>query len=394
VQEASFRLPAIALALVMFVGGCSLGPGSNGAGFSLPWGKGDSGAKLLNPAEFSAKMGGSTSVDPPPDAVSLATKAKPSPNLYVAAARLSEQSGKTAEAEGLYEKALRLDSRHAGALVGYARLKDRQGQKAEATRLYQRAAKAHPKNASIFNDLGLCLAKQRKFDESLGALGQAINLDPKKWLYRNNMAMVLVETGKVDAAVSQLMAVQEEAVAHYNVAFILQKKGNSPAAAAHFAKALEKNPALAEARVWLAKLGRQPASIAEATPRIASQRQSDAMFRAAPSEASPAGRGLEGPRSITAPVAPQTPVRAGLRPWAHQPLESRLPPVPGRTNVEAAQPAVQATAPDPPGFSNVAPLPAPTSIGQPTQGSATSRTGIPVVTPLPPVSQQYDSYRP
>lgn len=389
--EASFRLSAIALAFVTFVGGCSLGPGSHGAGFSLPWGKDDSGAKLLDPREFSAKMGGSTSVDPAPDAVSLATKAKPSPDLYVAAARLSEQSGKTTEAEDLYQRALRVDSRHADALVGYARLKDRQGRKADAIRLYQRAAKAHPENASIFNDLGLCLAKQRKFDDSLAALGQAIDLDPKKWLYRNNMAMVLVETGKIDAAVAQLMTVQEEAVAHYNVAYILQKKGDSQAAARHFALALQKNPSLEEARVWLAKLGHQPASIGDPAPRIASQRPPDPMFRAAPSDASPAGRGFEDPHGGVAPVAPQTSVfREGSSPWGHQPLESRLPPVPDRT-VEAS---ALGQLFDRPAFSHVAPLPPPMSIGQPTQGSATSGPGTPVVSPLPTIPQQYDSYRP
>ena len=392
VQEASFRLPAIALALVMFVGGCSLGPGSDGAGFSLPWGKGDSGARLLSPAELSAKLAGSTSVEPAADPVSLANKAKPSPDLYVTAARLSEQSGKTAEAEGLYQKALQVDSRHADALVGYARLKDRQGQMAEATRLYQRAAKAHPKNASIFNDLGLCLARQRKFSESMSALGQAIKLDPKKWLYRNNMAMVLVETGKVDAAVSHLMAVQEEAVAHYNVGYILQKKGDSEAAATHFAKALEEDPSLAEARLWLAKLGREPASIAESAPRIASERQPDVVFRAAPSDPILPQRELEAPRSAAVPIAPQRPMLGQKTPWAYQPSERRLPPVPFRPNVEEPAPGEP---PARPGFSNVAPLPPPTSIGRPTQASPTSRTGLPVVSPLPPVlPQQYDSYRP
>lgn len=398
-QKASFRRPAIALALVLFVGGCSLGPGSDIAGFHLPWSNGDSRAKLPDPAKLAATAAGSTSVDPASDPISLATKAKPSPELYVATARLSEQSGKTAEAEGLYQKALKADSRHAEALVGYARLKDRQGRMDDATRLYRRAAQAHPNNASVHNDLGLCLARQRNFGESMAALERAINLAPKKWLYRNNLAMVLVETGRVDAAVAQLMAVQEEAVAHYNVAYILQKKGDSEAATRHFAMALQKNPSLEEARVWLAKLGHQPDAMADPAPRIASQRPPNTMFPATPSDTGPAPRGLGGPHTVAPPVAPQLPGRReGTNPWPSRPLQSRVPPVPDRTTVEPARPTVEAPAPDQASLraelSNVAPLPPPMSIGQPTQGGATNRAGTPVVSPLPPIPPQYDSYRP
>jgi len=357
------------------------------AGFHLPWSSGDSRARLPDPAELAAKAAGSTS--PASDPVSLANKAKPSAELYLATARFSEQSGKTAEAEKLYQKALRVDSRHAEALVGYARLKDRQGRMDEATRLYRRAAEAHPKNASILNDLGLCLARQRKFGEAIAALQRAIHLAPKKWLYRNNLAMVLVETGKADAAVAQLMAVQEEAVAHYNVAYILQKKGDSEAATRHFAIALQRNPSLEEARIWLAKLGHQPASIGEPAPRIASEPSPAPMPRATPAEPTPAGSGP------AAPGAPPAPHRQARQPWAHQPPESRLPPVPDRASVApAAQPTVGPIATDPPGFSHVAPLPPPMSIGRPTQGGPTNRNGAPVVSPLPPISPQHDSYRP
>ena len=59
---------------------------------------------------------------PPPedDAVSLKGKSKPGPELYVAVARLYEQSGKAADAEQQYLAALKLKSDYLPALLGYA----------------------------------------------------------------------------------------------------------------------------------------------------------------------------------------------------------------------------------------------------------------------------------
>jgi hypothetical protein len=379
------------LALVALVGAWTLSPAARAEGFRLPWFKGISKPKLPSPADISAKFAGSPNVEPAADPVSLSTKAKPSPDLYVAAARLSEKAGKTAEAERHYQRALRIDSQHAGALVGYARLKDRQDQMEEATRLYQQAARAHPKSALILNDLGLCLARQRKFHESLAALERAIQLEPKKWLYRNNIAMVFIEMGKTDAALAQLKAVQEEAVAHYNVGYILQKKGDLQAAATHFAKAIEKDPSLTEARIWIAKLQEKPASTVQPAPRIASDKRVGPALQPASRGPATSPRELKAApaRSTTPTIGPRLAAPGGkLGPGGNRPPAGGFGPRSDRPRVSGQRPVQP---PVRPGFSNVAPLPPPMSAApRPTSGGpppqrneATPRVRL--VHPLPPV---------
>jgi len=363
VQKASLRVLAMVLALLLCAQGCNLWPnrlarnarataGSQG----LQGGRVAKNSALTSPAAGTAakpwslaKLAPTTPVKPAKDAVSLASKATPSADLYVAAARLSERSGKVAEAERQYQQALQVDARHVGALIGYARLKDRQGQMREATQWYQRAAKAHPGEASIFNDLGICLARQRMFPASIAALERAIELDPKKPLYRNNIAMVLVENGQIDAALTHLKAVQTEAVAHYNVGYVLQKKGDSEAARWHFAKAGEKDPSLAAAKAWLNKTETQPPGTngpcfarcpsvpADAAPRIASERRLDRQFGEEASSVRPlpplsaqpprATSRLEGPPAATrrAELAPLPPPSSVVRPGTS--LVHPLPPV-------------------------------------------------------------------
>jgi len=367
VQKASLGLPAIVLLAAIWAGGCSVVPSSH-----------------INLADFGRDKAASPAKPPQPEKfpaeISLATKATPSPELHVAAARLSERSGKVGEAERYYQQALKLDARHAGALVGFARLRNRQGRLEEATELYQRAAKAHPDNDAIFNDLGLCLARQRLFKESVAAFERAVLLQPKKWLYRNNVAMVLVEMGDVDAAVSHLRAVQGEAVAHYNVGYILQKKGDSEAAAVHFARALEENPSLAEARAWLEKLGREPASIARSSHRVTPARQPDPTPPATPAQPPPPRAQASSDPGRTPQAAPPGPRSDGFQ--GRMPAVRQLPPV--ANHLPKTAPPFQ-TRPVGPVYSEPAPLPPPSSIGQPAAGHRSHGEMLPVVHPLPPV---------
>lgn len=217
------------------------------------------------------------------DPTSLSSEAKPSPGLYFATARLSEQSGNPKKAEEYYRRALQLDSRHYESLFGLARLLDRQGRLKEATEYYRRAAQVRPNSPGVFNDLGICFARRQMPAESLGALRQAIALSPSSPLYRHNIATVLVQMGESDAALEQLRAVHDEATAHYNLGYLLQKKGDRQTATAHFAQALRVRPNFAEARAWLDALGGappSPASVgsgdepAEEPQRVASRRES------------------------------------------------------------------------------------------------------------------------
>ncbi|NQT15570.1 MAG: tetratricopeptide repeat protein, partial [Planctomycetes bacterium] len=326
---------------------------------------------------------------PTHDGVSLSSKSTPSADLHVAAARMSEGAGQLAEAGTHYQQALAIDSRHADALVGYARLKDSQGFPDQALALYQTAAKAHPGNASVFNALGLTYARQRKFNESITTMEQAVRLEPKKGLYRNNIAMVLVEMGDAEGALAHLKTIQSEAVAHYNVGYILQKKGDSKAAAVHFAKAAEQDPSLSEAGVWLARLQAKPPQaaqpksriaspasprIAEPASRIASDRQTVAPYSAVLGIPAPAAH--TGAPASPPPFVKPPPVVPEIR-QDHErpkPILERLPPVP--QPLTFSLPAHQ-TGP--------APLPPPCLIGRGNHEGQPVSNSRPTVHALPPV---------
>jgi tetratricopeptide (TPR) repeat protein len=185
--------------------------------------------------------------------------------IFTSLAQVQEKQGNIAAAAEAYEKALQADSSNLDALLGYARMQDRQGDFARATQLYQAASRLHPQEAVVFNDLGLCLGRQGKHAEAQAALAEAVRLRPDRKLYRNNLAKQLVDLGQPGPALEQLAAAHPPAVAEYNLGYLLQQKNQPGLARQHFARALELDPTLADARQWLAVIDGQ--QIAEAPQR-------------------------------------------------------------------------------------------------------------------------------
>ena len=229
------------------------------------------------------KLGQTISPKPPTavppaedDAISLKSKAKAGPDLYVAVARLYEESGKLAEAEQQYQAALKENPNHLPALLGYAQLKLRLERPDDALRLYQRAAKAHPQQAAVHNNIGLCYARQGKPDEAIAALNRAIQLDPKNPLYRNNIAAVLVDRDRLREAYIYLRETHGDAAAYYNIGYLLNKRGQTQAAMQHFKLALNADPAMESAQRWVDYLQRGAArpqsSSAGASPYVVTAR--------------------------------------------------------------------------------------------------------------------------
>ena len=196
---------------------------------------------------------------PPPedDAISLHSNAKPGPDLYVAVARLYQESGKLADAELQYQAALKEQADYLPALLGYAQLKEQLGQTKEATWLYVRAVKTYPREPSVHNNVGLFYARQGRLDEAIAALAIAVQLAPKNALYRNNIATVLVDQGKLREAFAQLREVHSEAAAYYNMGYLLNKKGQTQAALQHFSLAWRADPSMTPAQRWIDYLQRK-----------------------------------------------------------------------------------------------------------------------------------------
>jgi tetratricopeptide (TPR) repeat protein len=189
------------------------------------------------------------------DPTSLTSKTgKIGPDVHVRAARLMEAQNKSAEAIAHYEKALKIAPNDLTAIVGLARLHDRDGRSAKAVETYQKALKAHPKSALVHNDLGLCYARQKQWQRAGESLNKAVALQPTNAKYRNNLATVMVEMGRPDDALKQLAAVNSPAVAHFNLAYLLEQKGQNPLAVQHLQKAVNLDRTLAPAHEMLARL--------------------------------------------------------------------------------------------------------------------------------------------
>jgi Tfp pilus assembly protein PilF len=206
-------------------------------------------------------------VVPAKDPIALENSpAKMGPDIFVSLARIHESKGNYAAAAAQYQKALDTDPKDLAALLGYAHLYDRQNKLNEATAYYERAVQLHPKSATAHNDIGLCYARRGMHEQAAQSLRQAIALDATRPLYRNNLATVLVELGRPDEALREFQLVNDPATAHYNVAYLLQQKGQNQLAIRHFAEASRLNPQLTAAQTWLAKLSPQTAQPVVTTP--------------------------------------------------------------------------------------------------------------------------------
>jgi Flp pilus assembly protein TadD len=236
----------------------------------------------------------------------FAKKPEASPELRVATARVYERNGNYTAAAEQYEKALQKTPNDVATLLSYGHLLDHQGKLPEATDMYLRAVKASPKESAAYNDLGLCYARRGNISESLKALNKAVELQPDRPLYRNNLATVLVQQRRTDEALAQLKAVNEESVAHYNLAYLLMQHQQESLAATHFRRASELNPSFVEARDWSEKLAArsiEPAAVAQAPRSSAPVAQMAALPTVAPRP------GSYGP-------APTPPTSAYMRPQA------------------------------------------------------------------------------
>jgi tetratricopeptide (TPR) repeat protein len=244
------------------------------------------------------------------DPISLGFKGGPTtPALYMSMAQMSEQSGNTPHARSLYQKALSMDAENLDALLGLARLEDREGNLPVALQHYQQAVNNHPQDPRAYNDLGLCHARGGQLQSSLQCLDQAVRLRPDKALYRNNIAKVLIEQNQFDAAFAHLGAVNEPAVANYNMAALLEERGRSEEAISFLNQALALNPQFSEASTLLANITGVSAAPAPTMAVAVPASRAPAMpapFGTAQIEVSP-------PVAGTAPMATQVSANEEIR---------------------------------------------------------------------------------
>jgi len=335
------------------------------------------------------------STDPPPtpadDPIALKSKHEAGAELYVAVARLYVESGKFTEAEDQYQQALKKFPDDVRVILGYAMLKDQMKQPEEALRFYQQAAKKHPKQPSVYNDIAVHYARRGMLREAIEAAQRAVELRPREPRYRNNLAALLVEVGMPQEAFKQLREVYDEPVAHYDLGFLLNKRGLKSAALQEFTIALTLSPGMTLARQWVERLSRERG---QSSPTAIGMMPPQGQF--------PAGAA---PNPIsqhewvpTAPMAPSPPQYVAPPQYPNQapPAQVQYPtrtPAPGQLQYSAAPPQYTGT----PQYRNSAPSSPPTANSMPIVASrdpqATEVRAVPslagdgsALRRLPPVS--------
>lgn len=198
-------------------------------------------------------------------------------DVYLSGARMMENSGNFEGAERQYKLCLEKFPSNRLALVSYARLLHRNQRLKDALVMYQKAEKEHPKDAVVQNDLGLCLARMGQKDDAMAHFHKATTLAPEDPRYRNNLAMVLVDAGRTDEALSQLVYAHGKSAGHYNLGYLLFRKGDQQGAAQQFQAALQIDPKLKQAEDMLARI-QNASQMPAAVPARGPQQSPNTMF--------------------------------------------------------------------------------------------------------------------
>jgi len=216
-----------------------------------------------------------------PDTDPLSLKNKPDqvgPDVFVAQGRLWESTGNSKKAMESFTKALEAEPGNAAALASIARLHFRNGEHTQAAEYFGRAIQSAPEDAGLYNDLGLTLSKIGNHGAAAETLGRALQLAPGTSRYVNNLASVLYDGGQTESAYSVLQKNNKPAVAHFNMAYLYQKNGQTEQARSHLNEAMKfeaqavgdsaVSRAVSRSREMLAQMDGKPASnVAQATPQ-------------------------------------------------------------------------------------------------------------------------------
>ena len=255
------------------------------------------------------------------DPTSLAHKAEVTPEVFVANGRLWESTGNFEKAMESYAKALEKRPNDPEALSNIARLHFRQKNHTKAAEYFGKAIKEKPNDAGLYNDLGLTLSKLGNHTAAATTIEQALRLSPGSSRYANNLASVKFEAGDSAGALQALVENNKPAVAHYNMAYLHYKHGQSSESVRHLQQALACKPqaeadpatkrAVERSGELLAQLGNipgintgatQPGATIAAKPAAAPMQTRSAGLPAAGVQQ--AASGIAGANAPTATVQP------------------------------------------------------------------------------------------
>jgi tetratricopeptide (TPR) repeat protein len=167
-----------------------------------------------------------------------------------------------------YQQALRLDPDCLPAYEGLGRLYVTIADYPRAVETYQKALKKHDKEAQLWFGLGMCYARQKLWDPAVENLQKASELEPENRKYANSLGFCLARAGRYDESLACFRKAVGEAMAHYNLARMLEHVKEPERSREELLLALQAQPDLEPARQMLVEL-QGPPSAAPSRPAVA-----------------------------------------------------------------------------------------------------------------------------
>jgi adenylate cyclase len=165
-----------------------------------------------------------------------------SPDALIGLAEAQASDGKPAEAEQTLVRAIAAQPRYAASHMEYGSLLFRQGRARDAIAPFQRAALLEPDNAGAFNNLGAAYLYAGEFDQAAEAFSRSLALEPRRSTY-SNIGTGLYYRGKFNEAAAMFRKATALAPADHrvwgNLADALLFGGRTAEAAAAYARAFE-----------------------------------------------------------------------------------------------------------------------------------------------------------
>jgi tetratricopeptide (TPR) repeat protein len=154
--------------------------------------------------------------------------------------------GRVREAEELYERVIKTDSRHFDSIYHLGSIRLRQGRDSDAEALFRRAVKIDKRSADAQHYLAIALTALQRLDEAVTHYLKALDLKPHDAVAHNNLGYVLQKLDRHKEAAKHyrkaLSINSHYPEAHNNLGNALQSLGRTEEAIGHYRQALALRP--------------------------------------------------------------------------------------------------------------------------------------------------------
>jgi tetratricopeptide (TPR) repeat protein len=153
-----------------------------------------------------------------------------------------------------YQRALKQDPKHKGALLGSARMYAKIGDREKAVAGYKAYFSAYPKDVEAVHELAIVHARWGDLAGAVTWSDAAVRADPDNRTYRKTLGFCLARAGQWDKGFEVLCHVMPEAQARHNLAGLMDQMGYTDASRQQLQLAIQTDPSFAPAKEFLAEL--------------------------------------------------------------------------------------------------------------------------------------------